>query len=82
MRKAVEKTRVLPLPCARLLSRVEAAAYVGVSPVTFDRMIADKVMPTAKRIYTRVFWDVRQIDLAIEDLPGGAEDAVLNPWDE
>ncbi len=45
-------------------------------------MIADKIMPPAKRIYTRVFWDVRHIDSANEDLPGGADDVVLNPWDD
>lgn len=34
-------------------------------------------MPAAKRIYSRNVWDVRKIDSAIEDLPGGAEDARL-----
>lgn len=77
-----KSNRILPLPCARLLSRAEAAGYVGVSPVTFDKMISDKMMPPAKRVYSRILWDVRQLDSCIEDLPGGAEDAVSNEWDD
>lgn len=78
--------RVLPPPCARLLSRVEAAAYVGVSPTTFDRMMADGFMPGPKRIYARVLWDVRALDAAIDCLPGegNSSDAVSsdsNEWD-
>lgn len=77
MAAASPDTGVLPLPCKRMLSRVEAAAYCGVSPTTFDKLVSDKLMPAAKRIYARNLWDVRQIDSAIEDLPGGAEDARL-----
>lgn len=78
---AASHNRVMPLPCARLLSRVEAAGYVGVSPTTFDKMIADKLMPAAKRVYSRTLWDVRQLDAAIEDLPGG-DTSTSNPFDE
>lgn len=78
---AASQNRALPLPCARLLSRVETAGYVGVSPTTFDKMIADKLMPAAKRVYARTLWDVRQLDSAIEDLPGG-DVSTFNPYDE
>jgi len=60
---------------------VEAAAYVGVSPNTFDRMIADGFMPGPKKVYGRVLWDVRALDAAIDSLPGDGESAQANPWD-
>ena len=40
-----ERTKALPLPFRRMLNRPEAAAYVGVSVNTLDRMIADDLMP-------------------------------------
>lgn len=78
--------RVLTPPTARLLSRPEAAAYVGVSPTTFDRMMGDGLMPAPKRVYVRVLWDVRNLDAAIDCLPGGgvstdAVDTASNDWD-
>lgn len=53
----------------RGLSREEAAAYVGVSPTTFDAMIKSNAMPKPKHIGRRRVWDRRQIDLAFEALP-------------
>jgi hypothetical protein len=48
----------LPLSCPpRGLSRVQAAAYIGVSPSLFDEMVADGRMPGPKRINSRVTWD-------------------------
>ena len=81
---APEETRksrdVLPrsLP-PRGLSRAEAAAYVGISPSLFDRMVKDGRMPGPKRINSRAVWDRIQVDLAFDALPD--KDA-LNPWDE
>lgn len=79
--------KVLPLPVARLLSRPEAAAYAGVSPTTFDRMMGDGFMPGPKKVYGRVLWDVRALDAAIDCLPGDGlstegVDAVSNSWDD
>jgi len=81
-----QRHRALPAPCARLLSRFEAAAYIGVGPTTFDRMMADGFMPGPKRVYARVLWDVRALDAAIDCLPSGgdssdATDSDANEWD-
>lgn len=78
--------RAVPPPCARLLSRVEAAAYSGVAPTTFDRMMSDGLMPGPKRVYGRVLWDVRALDAAIDCLPGNrdssdADGSDQNEWD-
>src|SRR3990170_2294785 len=46
------------LPFApRGLRRAEAAAYVGVSPSTFDGMIREGYMPRPKRYRGRTIWD-------------------------
>ena len=65
----------------RGLSREQAAGYIGVSPSTFDKMVIAGQMPGPKRIGTRKVWDVRALDVAIDNLPG--EDSVpeTNDWD-
>jgi predicted DNA-binding transcriptional regulator AlpA len=64
----------------RGLSRSEAAAYVGVSPTLFDRLVADGRMPRPKRIAARTVWDRRALDLAFTEIPDGSD--VDNPWDD
>ena len=77
-----ERTTALPLPSRRMLNRAEAAAYSGVSPSTFDRMIADRLMPGPIRIYSRTLWDVRALDSAIDALPDNDWGDEVNEWDE
>jgi predicted DNA-binding transcriptional regulator AlpA len=68
-----------PTLAPRLISREAAAAYVCVSPSTFDRMIDDGRMPRARRLgERRIAWDVRELDVAVDQLP--AETAA--PGDE
>lgn len=82
MTKAVAiRHEALPPPTRRGLNREEAAACVGVSPNTFDRMVVDGLMPGPKRIYGRKVWDVRALDRAFEALPGGEDPAQANLWD-
>lgn len=76
---ADKTNNVLPLSLPpRGLSRAEAAAYIGVSPSTFDLMVGDARMPKPKRVNRRTVWDRQQLDLAFSALPG---DDVANPWD-
>lgn len=75
------KSEPLPPPTRRGLSRVEAAAYIGVGASKFDSMVADNRMPKAKKIDGRRVWDVRALDHFFDLLPGG-EDSDHNPWDE
>jgi hypothetical protein len=53
--------------------------YVGISPCKFDQLIADGRMPGPRRIDGRNVWDIRQIDLAFDDLP--RDTAAPNSWD-
>lgn len=61
------------------LSRVEAAAYIGVSPSMFDLMVKDGRMPGPKRINGRVVWDRKKVESYWAALPeDGDQD---NPFD-
>jgi hypothetical protein len=71
----------LPLS-PRGVSRVGAAAYVGVSPSKFDEMVRDGRMPTPKRIDGRKVWDVRDLDLAFDALPYEHGSAGKTTWDD
>ena len=69
---------VLPLSLPpRGLSRIQAAAYIGVSPSTFDKMVADGTMPSPKKMRGRVIWDRKRVDCCFDALDDSGE----NPWD-
>ena len=73
---------VLPRSLApRGLSRVQAAAYIGVSPSLFDEMVKDGRMPKPMRINARTVWDRIRLDEAfatLSDNGKGGDD----PWDK
>ena len=53
----------------RLIGRDAAAAYVNVSPTTFDEMVRNRRMPWPKRLGgRRKAWDVRALDAAVDGL--------------
>jgi predicted DNA-binding transcriptional regulator AlpA len=53
----------------RLINRDAAAAYVDLSPTTFDQMVKDGRMPRPKRLVgRRKAWDVRALDAAVDML--------------
>ena len=68
-----------PSLAPRGLSRVQAAAYVGVSPTLFDAMVGNGTMPKPKRVHSRTIWDRVSLDESFAALPGDAE---TNPWDD
>lgn len=73
-----------PTLAPRGLSRVEAAAYIGVSAGKFDDMVADGRMPKPKLIDARKVWDIRALDAAFSALPdqdGAPVGGVENEWD-
>lgn len=60
-----------PLPAVRGLNRVQASAYIGVSPSLFDEMVKDGRMPKPKKPNARTVWDRLALDRAFDRLPGG-----------
>jgi excisionase family DNA binding protein len=80
-----ERVAALPASLApRGLNRVEASAYVGVSPTTFDRMVADGRMPRPKRVGERRVWDRTALDQSFAALPTENDDgeavSVSDQW--
>lgn len=77
-----DRRNVLPISLPpRGLSRVESAAYIGVSPSLFDTMVADGRMPKPKQVNARTIWDRLKLDDAFAGLPdkeGRADDI----WDK
>ncbi|MFG1263630.1 helix-turn-helix transcriptional regulator [Xanthobacter aminoxidans] len=81
MVKLTGRRFILPPSLApRGLSRVEAAAYIGVSPSLFDDLVADGRMPKPKLLNARHVWDRLRIDAAFEALP--EKDGPRNPYAE
>jgi predicted DNA-binding transcriptional regulator AlpA len=74
-----DRQNILPTSLApRGLSRVQAAAYIGVSPSLFDEMVKDGRMPKPTRINSRTVWDRLKLDeafAALSDEPGSDD-----PW--
>lgn len=66
----------------RGLSRIQAAAYIGVRTTKFDEMVAAGQMPRPKRAGRRVIWDRYALDEAFEALPDDGEAEEKNPWDD
>jgi predicted DNA-binding transcriptional regulator AlpA len=74
---------VLPSSLApRGLSRVLAAAYIGVSPTKFDELVADKRMPRPKHIDGRRVWDRLKLDEAFAALDEEGAPKRPSVWDE
>jgi predicted DNA-binding transcriptional regulator AlpA len=79
-------TRQVALPptlAPQLIGREAAAAYVCVSPNTFDQMVADGMMPRPRRLSERrVAWDVRELDVAVDRLPVETAGAGDETWSD
>jgi len=67
----------------RGLSRAEAAAYVGIGTTLFDRMVADGDLPSGHRLHKRVVWDIRELDLALDQIfEKNAQAAEVSPYSD
>jgi predicted DNA-binding transcriptional regulator AlpA len=73
-----------PTLAPRLISREAAAAYVCVSPNTFDKMVEDGRMPRPKALGgRRIAWDVRALNHAVDILPAEGNDCASDPtWSD
>ncbi len=64
------------------MRREEAAHYVGISPRKFDAWVDARLMPQPCRIEGVVLWDIRQLDLALDEMFDHSDEREPNPWDE
>ena len=67
----------------RLLSRIQAAAYVGLCPNAFDAAVGEGALPApvALGASRRIMWDRAALDEAIDAL-GKRRDERPEPWTE
>ena len=66
--------RLLDRPATRRGLRLEeAAAYIGIGRSLFQAMVDDGRMPRPRRINARLVWDMRELDIAFDDLPVDGE---------
>ena len=73
----VRQVALPPTLAPRLIGHGAAAAYVCVSPNTFDEMVRDGRMPRPRLLGgRRRAWDVRALDAAVDHLPIDGEDQV------
>lgn len=68
------------LPIVFGIDRLQAAASIGVCATTFDKLIADKLMPTPRLINSRKVWDVDELRAAFKSLPKDGEPGEINSW--
>jgi predicted DNA-binding transcriptional regulator AlpA len=63
-----------PTLAPRLIGREAAAAYLSLSPTTFDELVKTGKMPRPKILTDRrKAWDVRELDAAADALPHDGE---------
>jgi hypothetical protein len=65
----------------RGLSRIDAAAYVGIGTTLFDQLVATGKMPRPFRLEGRVIYDRRRLDAAIDDMQDDPNPANI-VWDD
>jgi predicted DNA-binding transcriptional regulator AlpA len=79
-------TRQIALPptlAPRLINREAAAAYVNLSPNTFDEMVKAGKMPRPKQLTDRrKAWDVRALDIAVDHLPTVGSPDLDSTWSD
>jgi predicted DNA-binding transcriptional regulator AlpA len=53
----------------RLLRRERAAAYLDMSPGSFDKLVKEKVLPAPKKLHSFKVWDRDELDAFADHLP-------------
>ena len=69
------------LSSVRGLSRIEAAAYVGLGVTFFDQKVREGALPKPLKIGKRKLWDRRELDAAFDKLKDSVQNLESNPWD-
>lgn len=57
----------------RGLDRVQAASYLGIGTELFDRCVAAGIFPQPREIFSRIVWDIDELDVAFSAIPHRGE---------
>ncbi|GLI93939.1 helix-turn-helix transcriptional regulator [Methylocystis echinoides] len=66
----------------RLLRRERAAAYLDVSPTSFDKLVKEGKLPKPKRLDGFRWWDRVDLDASAESLPYEGDGAPDDSWND
>ena len=88
-RRELPSTRLPHGVTPAALNREQAAEFVGLSPNTFDSLIASGSMPPPRHAGARRLWIIRELERALERIPkaGGesqippSKNSALDDWD-
>jgi predicted DNA-binding transcriptional regulator AlpA len=73
----VERQLITP-PTPRLLGAAYAAAFLGISPRTFEKLWRKNDLPSPHRIGRRLLWDVKALECFVDRLSGLNEKAEVD----
>ena len=62
------------------LSRLEAAAYIGIGKTKFDELVSSGTMPKPRTIGSRKIWVRPELETSLITLPTN-DNKVPNSWD-
>lgn len=65
----------------RGLSRIQAAAYVGLGTTFFDELVGEGRFPKPIKIGKRSIWDKVELDGAFDSFKDSMPASEPNPWD-
>jgi hypothetical protein len=68
------------LPIVFGLGELEAAAAIGISASKFRMLVAEKRMPSPRRLDGRNIWDVDELRAAFKVLPHNGESEKADTW--
>jgi predicted DNA-binding transcriptional regulator AlpA len=68
------------LPVVFGLGEIEAAAAIGISASKFRSLVAEKRMPSPRRLDGRNIWDVDELRAAFKALPHEDETESQDSW--
>jgi predicted DNA-binding transcriptional regulator AlpA len=68
------------LPFVFGLGRADAAAAIGISSPTFDKLVDEGKMPKPRLIGTRKLWDVDELRAAFKSLPRDDDEGEIDTW--
>lgn len=69
-----QRETAVPLPAVLGLNREQSAAFVGISPSLFDKMIEAGKMPHPRLMFGRNVWDVDELVISFKAIPHKIEE--------
>jgi predicted DNA-binding transcriptional regulator AlpA len=77
----MQSTSTHSTPWPRGLSRVQAAAYVGLGTTFFDELVSDGKFPKPLKFGKRSVWDLHDLNAAFDSFKDSVAASEPNPWD-